>query len=166
MDAYVQLAKKEGGQVLVGGQALTDGELAKGSFYLPTIITGLDNSAQTCQEEIFGPVLAVTTFKDDEEALALAAIVEKETADPSERRRIAGLYSNRLKKGMRLEADPTVIYPVTRGKPLGRRILRSELQADNAYNTYRKTGLPAGPITSGTETTRAPAFSVRAVPGP
>ncbi len=52
VDAYVQLAKQEGGQVVVGGQALTDGELAKGSYYLPTIITGLDNAAQTCQEEI------------------------------------------------------------------------------------------------------------------
>lgn len=65
MDAYVQLAKKEGGQVLVGGQALTDGELAKGSFYLPTIITGLNNSAQTCQEEIFGPVLVVMKYDDE-----------------------------------------------------------------------------------------------------
>ena len=89
-----------------------------------------------------------TVARTPQEALALAAIVEKETADPSERRRIAGLYSNRLKKGMRLEADPTVIYPVTRGKPLGRRILRSELQADNGYNTYRINGLPVGPITN------------------
>lgn len=86
---------------------------------------------------------AVTT---PEQALVLASIVEKETAAPSERRRIAGLYSNRLKKGMRLEADPTVIYPVTRGKPLGRRILRSELQAENDYNTYRMAGLPKQPI--------------------
>lgn len=84
--------------------------------------------------------------KTPQEAIILASIVEKETGDPSERRRIAGLYSNRLKKGMRLEADPTVIYPVTKGKPLGRRILRSELQAENAYNTYRMAGLPKGPI--------------------
>ncbi len=89
-----------------------------------------------------------TAVKTPEEAIILASIVEKETAEPSERRRIAGLYSNRLKKGMRLEADPTAIYPVTRGKPLGRRILRSELQADNGYNTYRKAGLPQGPITN------------------
>lgn len=84
--------------------------------------------------------------KSPEEALILASIVEKETGDPSERRRIAGLYTNRLKQGMRLEADPTVIYPVTKGKPLGRRILRSELQAANDYNTYRMDGLPRGPI--------------------
>ncbi len=47
---------------------------------------------------------------------------------------------------MKLDADPTVIYPVTKGKPLGRRILRSELNARNGYNTYRRAGLPEGPI--------------------
>lgn len=80
------------------------------------------------------------------EAVNLAAIVEKETGVPSERRMVAGVYSNRLKRGMPLQADPTVIYPITRGKPLGRRILRSELQADNGYNTYARAGLPKGPI--------------------
>ena len=80
------------------------------------------------------------------EAVTLAAIVEKETGVAAERRTVAGVYSNRLRIGMPLQADPTVIYPVTRGKPLGRRILRSELQADNGYNTYARAGLPAGPI--------------------
>lgn len=47
---------------------------------------------------------------------------------------------------MKLDADPTVIYPVTKGKPLGRRILKSELNAQNGYNTYRRRGLPEGPI--------------------
>lgn len=81
-----------------------------------------------------------------EEAVILASIVEKETGKPSERRTVAGVYCNRLRIGMKLDADPTVIYPVTKGKPLGRRILRSELNADNGYNTYRRPGLPAGPI--------------------
>ena len=49
---------------------------------------------------------------------------------------------------MKLDADPTVIYPVTKGKPLGRRILRSELNSDDPYNTYRRPGLPPGPITN------------------
>lgn len=81
-----------------------------------------------------------------EEAIILASIVEKETGVPSERRMVAGVYTNRLRRGMPLQADPTVIYPVTRGKPLGRRILRSELQAKNGYNTYAQAGLPIGPI--------------------
>ncbi|ENW00235.1 aldehyde dehydrogenase [Acinetobacter bereziniae] len=72
VDAYVQLAKQEGGQVVVGGQALTDGELEKGSYYLPTIITGLDNAAQTCQEEIFGPVLVVIKYDDEADLITQA----------------------------------------------------------------------------------------------
>jgi UPF0755 protein len=81
-----------------------------------------------------------------QQAVTLASIVEKETGKPAERRAVAGVYCNRLKIGMKLDADPTVIYPVTRGKPLGRRILRSELNADTGYNTYRRPGLPIGPI--------------------
>jgi UPF0755 protein len=81
-----------------------------------------------------------------EEAVILASIVEKETGKPSERRTVAGVYCNRLRIGMKLDADPTVIYPITKGKPLGRRIRRSELAADTGYNTYKKPGLPAGPI--------------------
>ncbi|QNN68556.1 endolytic transglycosylase MltG [Sphingomonas lutea] len=80
------------------------------------------------------------------EAVTLASIVEKETGKPAERPTIAGVYCNRLKIGMKLDADPTVIYPITKGKPLGRRIRRSELMDDNGYNTYRRPGLPPGPI--------------------
>jgi len=89
--------------------------------------------------------IAVSTPR---EALILASVVEKETGVPSERRMVAGLYSNRLKIGMRLQADPTIIYPITRGKPLGRRIRRSEIDAVNDYNTYSMAGLPKGPITN------------------
>jgi UPF0755 protein len=89
------------------------------------------------------PTAAVTT---PEQAIILASIIEKETARASERRLVSAVYTNRLKRGMMLQADPTTIYPVTKGKPLGRRILRSELDAQNGYNTYRKTGLPIGPI--------------------
>jgi peptidoglycan lytic transglycosylase G len=81
-----------------------------------------------------------------EQAIILASIVEKETGKPAERRIIAGVYANRLRRGIPLQADPTVIYPVTRGRPLGRRIRQSELNADNGYNTYARAGLPAGPI--------------------
>lgn len=89
--------------------------------------------------------IAVTNPQD---AVILASIVEKETGISSERRKVAGLYSNRIKRGMMLQADPTVIYPVSKGKPLGRRILRSELNAINDYNTYTSLGLPKGPITN------------------
>jgi len=91
------------------------------------------------------PGIAVKT---PEEAVILASIVEKETGKPSERRLVAGLYSNRLKRGMLLQADPTIIYPITRGKPLGRRIRQSEIEAVNDYNTYTMVGLPKAPITN------------------
>jgi UPF0755 protein len=81
-----------------------------------------------------------------QQALVLASIVEKETGKAAERRMVAGVYCNRLKIGMKLDADPTVIYPITKGKPLGRRIKRSELEAITGYNTYREVGLPKGPI--------------------
>ena len=87
-----------------------------------------------------------TVVKTPAAAVNLAAIVEKETGKASERRMVAGVYSNRLRIGMKLDADPTVIYPITRGKPLGRRIRLSELRRDTGYNTYVKPGLPAGPI--------------------
>jgi len=87
-----------------------------------------------------------TVVKTPRDAVILASIVEKETGKSAERRMVAGVYSNRLRLGMKLDADPTVIYPITQGRPLGRRIRRSELDRDTGYNTYLKPGLPAGPI--------------------
>ena len=89
------------------------------------------------------PTSVVTSKRD---ALILASIVEKETAVASERPMVAAVYSNRIREGMKLQADPTVIYPITKGKPLGRRIRLSELRAVNGYNTYASAGLPEGPI--------------------
>ena len=87
-----------------------------------------------------------TVVTSPQQAVILASIVEKETGKPSERRMVAAVYSNRLRLGMPLQADPTVIYPITRGRPLGRRIRQSELRAKNGYNTYASAGLPIGPI--------------------
>jgi UPF0755 protein len=92
-----------------------------------------------------GPRSVVDTV---EEAVILASIVEKETGVPEERGMVAGLYSNRLRQGIRLQADPTIIYPITQGRPLGSRILQSQIDAVNGYNTYTMTGLPVGPITN------------------
>ena len=91
------------------------------------------------------PGIAVSTPR---EALTLASIVEKETGKAEERRTVAAVYSNRLKQNMMLQADPTIIYPITKGKPLGRRIRQSEIAAINDYNTYSMVGLPKGPITN------------------
>lgn len=100
-----------------------------------------------------GENTAVDTIRD---ALILASVVEKEVGTAAERRTVAGLYSNRVRTGMMLQADPTIIYPITKGKPLGRRIRQSEIAAVNGYNTYTRVGLPTGPITNpGRETIAA-----------
>lgn len=79
-----------------------------------------------------------------DEALALASIVEKETGLASERSRVAGVYINRLRIGMRLQSDPTVIYGM--GERYDGNIRKSDLQTDTPYNTYTRAGLPPTPI--------------------
>jgi peptidoglycan lytic transglycosylase G len=85
-------------------------------------------------------------LKNEDEAVILASIVEKETAIPEERRHVAAVFENRLRLGMKLQSDPTIIYAITKGYPLGRRILESEINAVTPYNTYVIPALPAGPI--------------------
>ncbi|NOT71915.1 MAG: endolytic transglycosylase MltG [Hyphomicrobium sp.] len=82
-----------------------------------------------------------------EEAVTFASIVEKETGKPDERDRVAAVFYNRLKKGMRLQSDPTIIYGITGGQgTLGRGLTRTEIDTKTAYNTYQINGLPPGPI--------------------
>jgi len=86
-------------------------------------------------------------FKSPEEAIILASIVEKETGVSSERGLVAGVFINRLRVGMRLQSDPTVVYGITMGAgPLGRSLTRNDLEAKTAYNTYQIDRLPPTPI--------------------
>jgi UPF0755 protein len=81
------------------------------------------------------------------DALVLASIIEKETAVPAERAKVAAVFINRLRLKMKLESDPTTIYGLTGGKAaLGRELTRADLQSTSPYNTYMVTGLPPGPI--------------------
>ena len=81
-----------------------------------------------------------------EQAVTLASIVEKETGLADERPRVAAVFVNRLRQHIRLQSDPTIIYGLTRGKPLGRGIRASELTGFTPYNTYLIDGLPPTPI--------------------
>jgi UPF0755 protein len=98
----------------------------------------------TCNPSVCGPTGPIKTQKD---LLILASIVEKETGIASERPQVAAVFINRLKRGMRLQSDPTIIYGITKGASvLGRDLKKSEIEAKNDYNTYQMDGLPIGPI--------------------
>ncbi|MEZ5691140.1 MAG: endolytic transglycosylase MltG [Rickettsiales bacterium] len=89
-------------------------------------------------------------IKNKKEALTLASIVEKETGVPDERARVAAVFINRLRKGMKLQSDPTTIYGLEKknGKPLERALIISDLKEPTPYNTYTIYGLPPAPITN------------------
>lgn len=86
-------------------------------------------------------------LRGSEEALVLASIIEKETAVPAEYPLVSAVFHNRLRRGMKLQTDPTVIYGLTEGKgPLGRELTRADLAAEHPHNTYLIDGLPPTPI--------------------
>lgn len=117
------------------------------------IIARMQAAMTKTLDELWEGRAANLPVKTKEEALILASVIEKETGVPSERGRVAGVFVNRLKRGIALQTDPTVIYAITKGKiqdegkgPLGRRLLSKDLQIDSPYNTYKNRGLPPGPI--------------------
>jgi UPF0755 protein len=98
-------------------------------------------------DELWAKRLADSIVKTPEELVTLASIVEKETGKAEERPLVAAVFLNRLKKGMRLQSDPTIIYGIVGGKgKLGRSITRADIDGKTPYNTYEIDGLPPGPI--------------------
>ena len=112
------------------------------------LVARMQHAMTTTLAQLWAKRSVHTVAQTQQDAVILASIVEKETGKPAERRMVAGLYSNRLRQGMKLQADPTIIYPITQGRPLGRRIRESEIRAVNDYNTYAMVGLPKAPITN------------------
>ena len=112
-----------------------------------TMINRMSEAMQQALQKLWDQRAADLPYDSIEKALALASIVEKETSSPMERAHIAGVFVNRLRKGMPLQSDPTVIYAVTNGSgPLGRPISSADLQVKSPYNSYLYKGLPPGPI--------------------
>jgi UPF0755 protein len=128
------------------GSVLPDSYAFEKNESRAAVLLRMQAAMKKVMDEAWPKRSADTVVKSPQEALTLASIVEKETSKKSELRKVAGVYSNRLKKGMMLQADPTIIYPITKGKPLGRRIRQSEIADVNEYNTYSMVGLPKGPI--------------------
>lgn len=111
------------------------------------LLTRMGEAMRDTLNELWSGRAEGLPFESPDEALSLASIVEKETAVPDERARVAAVFINRLRRGMRLQSDPTVVYSLTQGAaPLGRALTRRDLRTDNPYNTYVNGGLPPGPI--------------------
>ncbi|MEM0930705.1 MAG: endolytic transglycosylase MltG [Pseudomonadota bacterium] len=110
------------------------------------VVQRMVNDHYTLLEELWPQRADDLPFNTMEEAVILASIVEKETALAEERPRVAAVFVNRLRRRMRLQSDPTIIYGLTGGEPLGRGIRQSELRGETPYNTYVIRGLPPTPI--------------------
>jgi UPF0755 protein len=135
-----QVAAPPEGALLPETYEVTRGE--ERAAVLQRMITAQDNLLKT----LWARRQAGLPLATPAEAVTLASIVEKETAVPSERPKVAAVYVNRLRRGMRLEADPTVVYGVNGGEPLGRGLTAAELLTPGPYNTYLMAGLPPTPI--------------------
>lgn len=110
------------------------------------LIADMQKAQADVLDELWDNRQADLPIKTKAEAIILASVVEKETGVTSERDVVAGVFINRLKKGMRLQSDPTIIYGVSKGEPLGRGIRQSEIDRVTDWNTYQMDGLPKTPI--------------------
>lgn len=111
------------------------------------VVARMEASMKAALEELWPTRADDLPIDTPEEAVILASIVEKETALASERPRVAAVFVNRLRRGMRLQSDPTVIYGIDpEDGDLGRPLRKSELERETPYNTYVIGGLPPGPI--------------------
>ena len=113
------------------------------------LLQRMQNSMKRTIDELWNGREQSLPFKSPQEAIIMASIVEKETSKNTERKHIASVFHNRLKKGMKLQSDPTVIFALTNGTgDLKRNLTYSDLRVQNGYNTYVVSGLPLGPISN------------------
>jgi UPF0755 protein len=144
-------------KTLIGGitKEYEDGDFIADTYYYTygesrmTVLERIYNRSKMLLDNLWETRAPNLPYSSKEEAVILASIIEKETGIASERPRISAVFNNRLKKNMKLQADPTVIYAVTKGQyTLGRPIRKSDLRLDSPYNTYIYTGLPPTAITN------------------
>ncbi len=130
-----------------------EGSLMPDTYFFGSSMTkqGIIKKMQQTQKKFLAKAWAKRQkglpVKTPEEAVILASVVEKETGIASERFHIAGVFTNRLRKGIRLQSDPTIIYGINKGRgKLGRGLRRSEIRKKTEWNTYQINGLPKTPI--------------------
>jgi UPF0755 protein len=142
-------------EVLVGDISLTpaEGQIMPDTYVFQrgetrdNVVRVMMKANQKLMDELWPRRAEDGPVKTAAEALILASIIEKETGVPEERARVASVFANRLKRGMRLQSDPTIIYGITGGKAkLDRPLTRKDIADATPYNTYRINGLPPGPI--------------------
>jgi UPF0755 protein len=111
------------------------------------LVEDMQSAQKKLVDELWETRVPVPVIETKQQAITLASIVEKETGVAEERPVIASVFINRLKRGMRLQSDPTIIYGIAGGKgKLERSLTRSDIETETPYNTYRINGLPPGPI--------------------
>lgn len=147
-----RVAKTDG---LVGEIALApkDGELLPETYHFSygdsrnDMVRRMQTAMRDTLDELWKRRPAESPYDTVRKLVTMASIVEKETGRPDERARVAGVFVNRLKIGMRLQSDPTVVYALTDGKTsFERGLTRADLETVSPYNTYANAGLPPGPI--------------------
>lgn len=129
------------------GQIMPDTYVFQRGETRNNIVKGMMAASQKMMDELWPQRASDMPVKTPAEALILASIIEKETGQPEERPRVASVFANRLRQGMRLQSDPTIIYGITGGKTkLDRPLTTKDIAEATPYNTYRINGLPPGPI--------------------
>lgn len=151
LQAIAELAEAEG---LVGeaGAPPPEGSLLPETYHYswgderPALLRRMRRSMDEALTRLWAERAPGLPFDTPEQAVVLASIVERETGVGAERGLVAGVFVNRLKRGIRLQSDPTVSYGIAGGAGLERALTRADLQAETPYNTYTIAGLPPGPI--------------------
>jgi UPF0755 protein len=153
--AEMALARVNGNDVLTGdpvtavseGALIADTQVFRRGMTRAKLVEDMKAAQTQLVDEIWAKKPADSILNSKEDMVTLASIVEKETGKADERPRVAAVFLNRLKKGMRLQSDPTIIYGIVAGAgKLERSITRTDIDTKTPYNTYQIDGLPPGPI--------------------
>jgi UPF0755 protein len=129
------------------GSILPDTYVFRRGMTRQKLVADMQAAQKKLLDELWAERKPVAVIATPQQAVTLASIVEKETAQADERPVIASVFINRLEKGMRLQSDPTIIYGIVGGKgKLDRALTRTDIETTTPYNTYRINGLPPGPI--------------------